>query len=378
MLFHFHSFSISTFIANPAILPVQPPIMIFGGLAVILGMIWYPLGRFSAPLVYPFVLYTIRIVEWFARLPIRGFHPSQIGMGWVILIYGILLLLTYGWPLVVAMRSYLTPSALSSGLGVLLILTWRAVFVMPDSRLHISILDVGTGTGVFIRSPSGSKILINGGPSTRSLSDQLGRILPPFQRDMDLLIVSSPQEQDIDSLAENLPRINPGEVFWLGSESLSNHGEYLIGIVEDLDLPITSGKPGQIIDVGDGVRITVLAVNQRGGSLLLDYRDFRALFPFGLNEEEMGRFRMGHDIGQVSVMMLADSGYQSSNPQKWIQNLHPQLLLLSVGNQDGQDLPDQGLLDRLAGQSLLRTDQHGRIDITTDGVQMWIQVEKAD
>jgi len=30
MLFHFHSFSLSTFLANPAILPVQPPIMLAG------------------------------------------------------------------------------------------------------------------------------------------------------------------------------------------------------------------------------------------------------------------------------------------------------------------------------------------------------------
>ena len=378
MLYHFHSFSISTFIANPAILPVQPPIMVLGGLAVILGLIWDPLGRAAAPLVYPFVLYTIRIVEWFARLPIRGFHPGQIGMGWVVLIYGVLLFFTYGWPLIFALRSTLTPSFMAAGLGVLLILIWKGVFVIPDGRLHIFLLDVGTGNGVFIRSPSGSNILINGGPSTRTLSDELGRITPPFRRKLDYLIVSSPQEQDIDSLAENLPRLTPEEVFWLGSDSLCYQGEYLMGILKDLNLQTTYGKSEQIFELEDGVRIRVLAENQRGGTLLLEFRDFRAIFPYGLKEEEMDGFRMGLDLGEVAVLLLGDNGYHSSNPSHWIQNLNPQLLVLSVGNDNGRDLPDQGLLDRLAGHSLLRTDQHGRIEIITDGGQMWIQVEKVD
>ena len=378
MLYHFHSFSISTFITNPAILPVQPPIMILGGLAVILGMIWSPLGRAAAPLVYPFVLYTIRIVEWFARIPIRGFHPGQIGIGWVILVYGMLLLLTFAWPLLMALRFYLTPSSLAAVLGVLLILVWRAVLVMPDGRLHIFLLDVGTGNGIFIRSPSGSQILINGGPSGRTLSDELGRITPPFQRDLDFLVVSSPLEQDIDSLAENMPRYSPQEVFWLGSDSLCFQGDYLIEILEDLEIQTTFGKRGQIIELGDGVKIRVLSADKRGGSLLLEYGDFRALFPFGLSEEEMAGLRMGRDLGRVTVLLLGENGYHSSNPQEWIQNLHPQLLLLSIGTQGDMDLPDQGLLDRLEGYSLLRTDQHGRIEMITDGDQIWIQVEKVD
>ena len=378
MLYHFHSFSISTFITNPVILPVQPPIMILGGLAVILGLIWNPLGRAAAPLVYPFVLYTIRVVEWCARLPVKGFHPGQIGIGWVVLIYGMLLLLTYGWPLLYSLRFSLTPSFIAAGLGVLIILVWRSVFVMPDGRLHIFLLDVGTGTGIYLQSPSGSKVLINGGPSTRALSDQLGRITPPFQRGLDYLIVSSPQEQDIDSLAENLPRFTPKEVFWLGYDSLGYQGEYLMGVLADMDLQTTFGKRGQIIELGDGVRITVLAANQRGGSMLLEYRDFRAIFPFGLNEGEMSSLRMGRDLGRVNVLLLGDNGYHSSNPSNWIRNLQPQLILLSVGHQGGRDLPDRGLLDRLAGHSLLRTDQHGRIEIITNGGQMWIQVEKVD
>ncbi len=69
MAYHFSSILWVAFLANPSILPAQPPIMTVGGLALILGVLWLPLGKLAAPLAWPFVLYTIRVVEIFAGLP---------------------------------------------------------------------------------------------------------------------------------------------------------------------------------------------------------------------------------------------------------------------------------------------------------------------
>ncbi len=50
-------------LANPLILPVQPPLMMLGGLALLAGTIYYPLGQILAWAAWPFVAYTIRLVE---------------------------------------------------------------------------------------------------------------------------------------------------------------------------------------------------------------------------------------------------------------------------------------------------------------------------
>ena len=81
-------------------------------------------------------------------------------------------------------------------------------------------------------------------------------------------------------------------------------------------------------------------------------------------------------LKDINVLLLADNGYRSSNPSDWIDYLHPQLLLLSAGIRDGRGLPDRGLLDRLGGYSLLRTDHFGSIHLQTDGKQLWIAVER--
>ena len=376
MLYHFQSFSLNTFLTNPAILPVQPPIMIVGGLALILGLIWPPLGKAAAPLVYPFVLFTIRVVEWFSSLPIRPGQTGPIKSGWIAGFYLLLALITFGGPLISYFSTLLNTGAAVGGLAVLVIITWRLVFSAPDGLFHIHLLDVGTGSGIYLQTPSGQKVMINGGPSTRRLSDHLGRKLPPFQRSIDYWIISSPIEQDIDALAGNIPRFRPVNVLWLGDGSLCWESENLRSVLDENDIPLVYGTTGQILTLSDGVMITILSQNKRGGTLLIEYNSFRVLLPYGLLENDREEWRMGLDLGQITALLLADNGYQSSSPSLWIDNLHPRLVLLSVGIKDNQGLPDRALIDRLAGYSLLRTDQHGSVHLISDGEKLWLRVDR--
>jgi len=78
----------------------------------------------------------------------------------------------------------------------------------------------------------------------------------------------------------------------------------------------------------------------------------------------------------LSMLLLADAGFAPLNPPEWIKALHPQLAVLSVAAGDPDGLPDQAVLDELAGITLLRTDQNGWIKVSTDGAGMMVQVER--
>lgn len=376
MIYHFHSFSLSTFLANPAILPVQPPIMIVGGLGLILGLIWLPMGQVTAPLVFPFVLYTIRVVEWFSKLPIRSGAVGQIAPGWILGFYGLLGIFTFGREFLILLEKWLKPAVAGSVLALAAVIIWRSYFSAPDGYFHLTLLDVGMGNAIMLESPTGQRVLINGGPSTKWLSDHLGRTLPPFNRELDLLLIASPAQEDLDALGEILPRFNPHQVIWLGEPDLCWEAENLRELMEENQIPVMYGREEQTLLLSDGARIKILAVNPRGGTLLIEYGNFLALFPFGLNENNRQDWDQGVDLGEISVYYLADHGYQSSNPSAWMDNLHPQLLLLSVGIKDNRGLPDRGLMDQLGGYSLLRTDQHGSITLISDGKKLWIRVDR--
>jgi hypothetical protein len=190
-----------------------------------------------------------------------------------------------------------------------------------------------------------------------------------------LLLVASPISQDLDALGEILPRYPPDKVIWMGGKDLCWEAEYLIGRIADFEIPLLVGEEGQELVFQDGLSIRILGVNPRGGTLLVEYGFFQALFPFGITDRTRDNLNQGKDLGRISVYMVADNGYQSSNPSGWINNINPRLLLLAVGLKDNWGLPDRGLLDRLAGYSLLRTDQHGTIQLKTDGERLWIALE---
>ena len=376
MAYHFGRISLSAFITNPVILPVQAPIMTIGGLALILGIIWLPLGKITAPVAWPFVLFTIRAVELFGKVRGGVLILGDIGILWVTLFYALLFGLTFGWSRARGLITALKPIPVIAALGILAIVTWRAALSAPDGRLHLTLLNVGTGDALLIQSPSGRYALIDGGPSASLLSDGLGRRLPPFHRELDWLVIASPAREQIDALPRLLERFPPDHVLWAGPDSPARAADYLRETLTEMEIPITLAESGHTLDLGDGATLRVLTAEKRGAILLIEWDCFRALLPLGAHEDDFESLRMGRDVGSVTALLLADNGYAPLNPPEWINNLNPQLVLLSVAPDDPSGLPDRQTLDALGGYSLLRTDQHGWIHISTDGEEMWIEVEK--
>jgi len=383
MAYHFQRISLVSFIANPFILPPQPAVMILGGLAMLLSLIWLPLGQIAAWIAWPFVIYTIRMVELFDSIPHGTIVLGNLSIWFVILIYAVLFTVTFGG----ARLKELTESAKerTSALGVggallilllALLLVSRAAAAIPDKLLHITFLDVGSADAVLIKTPAGKYILIDGGPSVTTLSDELGRRLPAFNRKLDWLVVAGADEEDVAALPRIVERYPPDEVLWSGNTQASFSSRVLNEYLSLSDIQVTLAKPEQELDLGEGAILRVLTAGPRGAVLLLEWNNFRALLPIGMSFEALDELHNGADIGPVSVLSLADSGYAASNPPEWIANLNPELVLLSVSAADENGMPDSEVLESLKDYDLLRTDQNGWVEVTTNGEQMWVNVER--
>jgi beta-lactamase superfamily II metal-dependent hydrolase len=139
---------------------------------------------------------------------------------------------------------------------------------------------------------------------------------------------------------------------------------------------VKNAEVGDVLDLGDGGILSVLTTGPRGSVLLIEYENFRAVLPVGMSFEALDELQNGASVGPVSLLSLANSGYAASNPPEWITSLNPELVVLSVAAADENGMPDGEVLETLNGFSLLRTDQNGWIEITTDGTQMWVNVER--
>jgi competence protein ComEC len=247
---------------------------------------------------------------------------------------------------------------------------------VPDQRLHITFLDVGSADAVLIKTPTGKHILVNGGPSVTTLADELGRRLPAFNRKLDWLIVAGTAEEDVAALPRVIERYPPDAVLWSGNTQASFSSGALNEYLAVSDINVLSAEPEQVLELGDGAALRVLTVGPRGAVLLVEWKNFRTLLPVGMSFEALDELRNGADVGPVSVLSLADAGYAASNPPEWIANLNPELVLLSVSAADENGMPDSTVLDSIKDYQLLRTDQNGWVEITTDGDRMWVNVER--
>jgi len=90
----------------------------------------------------------------------------------------------------------------------------------------------------------------------------------------------------------------------------------------------------------------------------------------------MESLEYGNAIGPVDVLLLADSGFFATTNADWVQNLNPQLIVLSVAAGDPDGLPSPDTLEAVGGYNLLRTDRSGWIQVTTDGATMQVEAER--
>jgi competence protein ComEC len=219
-------------------------------------------------------------------------------------------------------------------------------------------------------------VLINGGESTSNLSDELGRRLPFFSRKLDWLVIASTQEEQLAALPRVVERYSPENVLWSGNVQASYPAEQLDKYFAEHQIPVNQAEVGQKLDLGGGASVEVMSVGPKGSVLLIQYKNFRALLPIGVSEGTLEGLEYGNVIGPVDTLLLADSGYAPTNPPDLIQNVNPQLTVLSVAAGDPNGLPSQEVLDSLDGYSLLRTDRSGWITVSTDGDKMRVETER--
>jgi beta-lactamase superfamily II metal-dependent hydrolase len=133
---------------------------------------------------------------------------------------------------------------------------------------------------------------------------------------------------------------------------------------------------GHILDLGDGARLEVVAIGKHGAVLELTYGLARFLLAPGADPALVNEIEKKRSIGRVSAILLPDGGNTAVNPYGWLNQLQPLVALISIEAGNSRGLPSREVLDALQGRNILRTDLNGWIELTTDGEQLWTEVER--
>jgi len=370
LAYHFGNFSPLFLLANPLILPPQPLVMILGGIALLGGLLNPALGKALAYLAWPFAAYTNRMVTWLATLPAGKLSISTFSFLWVVLYYLLFFTLTFAKDRKALFKQFLKPATLLLTLSCIVLIVWSLAFSTPDGRLTLTLLPETNSPVLLVETPQGRTILLNGGVRASALNQALGQSLPFGHRQIDVLVIPSCRRDDVIGLGGLPDRVEIKQALWICDPETIQTTRQLYLLLDENDAQQNMFEENAWLDLGNGAKLTMLAVDTNASYLTLEQENFRALLAFGKPETHPWETQT-----PLSLLVLPGNTKADNIHQADLNHLQVQLVFLPV---DAQTLPLSGglaLAELFDDLPLYRTDLFGWLKLSTDGQQLWFNAQ---
>jgi len=263
-------------------------------------------------------------------------------------------------------------------------LVWYAVFAESRSGLTVAFLDVGQGDAIFIQAENGNQILLDGG-ANKTVLQQLSKVMPFYDRSIDMLIVSHPDTDHIAGLVEVLKRYNVALVMEPGVDSEKVIYKEFKKLVDEKEIQNIFARKGMRVKIGRGVYLDILfpvtdvsemESNQASIVAKLIYGNNSFLLtgdsPKSIEKYLVGVYREELD---VDVLKLGHHGSKTSTSEVFVGYTNSEYAIISSGADNRYGHPHKEVLDILNKFEIkvLRTDELGNIIIKSDGDTLTVE-----
>ncbi len=244
-------------------------------------------------------------------------------------------------------------------------------------ELVVEFLDIGQGDAILVTTPHGRQVLVDGGPSGVRLARELGEVLPHWDRSLDVVVLTHPQEDHMGGLPEIASRMTVATVYTSGH----TNGTLTFAAFED--------------------RFATREVLAAGGRFTIDEVVFEALWrPSGFDRGSstcLGRAPVSYGPWHFSwretskaaraarndvvsrcgaaILKVPHHGSKTSAPE-FLSAVRPAVAVVQVGADNRFGHPHAQALEALASSRVYRTDQRGRVTVSTDGRSITVATER--
>jgi len=276
-------------------------------------------------------------------------------------------------------------------LGFLLLINffiWQVILTEQRNLLTVAFFDVGQGDSIFIESPDGKQVLIDGGKNSQVLK-QLSKVMPFYDRSIDLVIMTHPDQDHIGGLVSVLENYKVDYFLEPGVSSKNGVYSEIEKIVDEKKIKKVLARQGMDIQLcnlrkedkehfckahlqilfptGD---VSRFETNTASIVSKLVYKKNSFLFT-GDSPQSIEKYLvsvLGKQLN-VDVLKLGHHGSRTSSSELFLGFTNPEYAVASVGKNNRYGHPHKEVLDLLKklGISLLRTDEQGTIIFKSEG-----------
>ena len=318
---NFGRLSISSLLANPLVLPVQPAVMVSGGLTLMAGMLHPLAGKLLMLFSWPFIKYTNVMVTLLAKIKggVLTIHPAFII--WVFVVVAIIVILFF-------LRDKLARFFQSSRfIWVLLLLaaagfsTWSIASGQADGLLHLHLVRCNDKATVYLVTPNGKTLALDPRGSMDEFTSSLEKDLSPWSFHLNSVLVTDRKVSE--PLAELSGAIDIRQVLLAPSSYRAEEDSKPLTIPDGI--AVEKLLPGESVEIEPGVWLTLAAEDLNGTALLMQYGSLRVLMPNGVDFSEIKSSSPGALSGLTAIVLSAED-VRYIPPRVW-RNLNPQLIL---------------------------------------------------
>lgn len=253
--------------------------------------------------------------------------------------------------------------------------------------LFISFLNIGQGDAIFIQSPNGTQILVDGGPDKVVLRE-LGKVMPLFDRTIDAILITNPDKDHIGGFISVMERYKVNHIIEPGTISKTDTYETVESLagVKNLNKVLARRDMNIMLDEKNNVYLHILfpdrnvdRLTTNDGSIIMKlvYGKTSVLLQ-GDAPQNIERYLTSLNKGELNsdILKIGHHGSRTSTDTDYVRASSPDYAVISLGVDNSYGHPHKETLDTLnsLGIPTLRTDLEGRISFVSDGLR-WGRVD---
>lgn len=267
--------------------------------------------------------------------------------------------------------------------GGILLTAWLVLIWRPqaDGLTHVYFLDVGQGDAIFIRTPGGRQILMDGGPDRQVLS-RLGKVMPFYDRTLDLVVLTHTDADHSAGLIEVLKKYRVIAILENGLSCDTSWCQEWERQKENEEAKVVQGQLGQFWDFKDGASLLIFSPfepeAESAGVGQTNNHSLVALFKFGEQsllltgdiEARVERKLLAAGLNlDADFLKIAHHGSRTSSMEEFLTAVSPVRAFISVGSKNRYGHPAGEVTARLKDLAIpfFRTDQDGTIELILKG-----------